>query len=353
MPNRDGKTEQPTQKRLDDAKKEGNIAKSRDIGTVAILLAGAFLLKIQRSNIDQNLRVFLNYILQMIGNNTPLSGQVAKEFIKAAAAATLPLLLILSAVSVAADGVQTRFAVTPKLMQPKFERINPAKGFQRLFSLRNLFEMLKNLLKITILIFLVYSTIKGDILPAVRLQHVTPDSALIALFDMIFNLVVKVSLAFGVIAVVDFAFQKWQHKRDLMMTKQEVKDELKQEEGNPETKSRIKRKQREISQRRMMQKVPEADVIIRNPTHVAVALKYDPDRYEAPVVLAKGLDSMALRIVKVGEENGVPWIENKTLARALYSACDLDQEIPPEYFGAVAEILVLIYRKEGREDILK
>ena len=353
MASNEDKTEQPTQKRLDDARKEGNIAKSRDIGTVAILLTGALVLKLQLSNIDKTLRSFMNYIVQLMGNSKPLSGQIAVEFIKAAAAAVLPLLLLLAAVSIAADGIQTRFAFTPKLLQPKFDRINPASGFKRLFSVRNLFEMLKSLLKIVILIYLVYSTIKSDILPAVRLQHVKPEAALTSLFDMVFNMVMKVTLAFGVIAVVDFAFQLWQHKKDLMMTKQEVKEELKQEEGNPETKGRIKRKQREISQRRMMQKVPEADVIVRNPTHVAVALKYDPDLHEAPVVLAKGLDSMALRIVKVGEEHGVPWVENKTLARALYSACDLDQEIPPEYFGAVAEILVLIYRKEGKEDILK
>ena len=164
------------------------------------------------------------------------------------------------------------------------------------------------------------------------------------MLQLVFNLVMKVCMAFAAIAFLDFLYQRWEYEKSLRMTKQEVKDEFKQTEGNPEIKGRIRRIQRQMAMSRMMQKVPQADVIIRNPTHVAVALKYDPDRHGAPVVLAKGLDEAALRIVKVGEENGVYITENKPLARALYAACKLDEEIPAEFYGAVAEILVYLYK---------
>ena len=165
-------------------------------------------------------------------------------------------------------------------------------------------------------------------------------NAYVQLLQMAFQLVLKTCMAFTVIAFFDYLYQRWDYEKELKMTKQEVKDEYKQTEGNPEIKGRIRRIQRQMALSRMMQKVPEADVIVRNPTHFAVALKYDPDRHGAPVVLAKGQDELALRIVKAGEENGVFIIENKPLARALYASCRLDQEIPAEFYGAVAEILI-------------
>lgn len=160
-------------------------------------------------------------------------------------------------------------------------------------------------------------------------------------------------MVFIIVAFFDFLYQRWEYEKNLKMTKQEVKDEYKQTEGNPEIKGRIRRIQRQMALSRMIQKVPEADVIVRNPTHVAVALKYDPKRHGAPVVLAKGQDELALRIVKAGEENGVFMIENKPLARALYASCRLDQEIPAEFYGAVAEILIYIYRASHREDMFQ
>ena len=173
------------------------------------------------------------------------------------------------------------------------------------------------------------------------------------MFDMIFQLVRNVSLAFAVIGFFDFMYQRWSYEKDLKMTKQEVKEEFKQMEGNPEIKGRIKSIQRQMAMSRMMQKVPESDVIIRNPTHFAIALKYDPEKNGAPVVLAKGQDALALRIVKVGEENGVFITENRPLARALYDTCEIGREIPVEFYGAIAEILVYIYKASHREEMFK
>ena len=171
--------------------------------------------------------------------------------------------------------------------------------------------------------------------------------------ELVFDLVKKVCIAFAVVAFFDYLYQRWDYENNLKMTKQEVKEEYKNTEGNPEIKGRIRSIQRQMALSRMMQKVPEADVIVRNPTHFAVALKYDPDKNGAPVVLAKGQDLVALRIIKVGEENRVAILENRPLARALYESCELDREIPAEFYGAVAEILVYIYKASNREDMFE
>ncbi len=222
-----------------------------------------------------------------------------------------------------------------------------------MFSLKSVLELIKNLIKIALLGVLLYNLIKDDIVQVARMIDMPPLNAYVQLLQMAFQLVLKTCMAFTVIAFFDYLYQRWDYEKELKMTKQEVKDEYKQTEGNPEIKGRIRRIQRQMALSRMMQKVPEADVIVRNPTHFAVALKYDPDRHGAPVVLAKGQDELALRIVKAGEENGVFIIENKPLARALYASCRLDQEIPAEFYGAVAEILIYIYRASHREDMFQ
>ena len=200
---------------------------------------------------------------------------------------------------------------------------------------------------------LLYSTLQGDLASVVKMIDMQSDASASYMFDMIFQLVRNVSLAFAVIGFFDFMYQRWSYEKDLKMTKQEVKEEFKQMEGNPEIKGRIKSIQRQMAMSRMMQKVPESDVIIRNPTHFAIALKYDPEKNGAPVVLAKGQDALALRIVKVGEENGVFITENRPLARALYDTCEIGREIPVEFYGAIAEILVYIYKASHREEMFK
>ena len=266
---------------------------------------------------------------------------------------SLPLLLSSMALGIAAHGVQTRFNISFKTLKPKFDRLYPISGIKKMFAVRNAVELLKNLLKIAVLGVLLFNLIKGDIVQVARMIDVEPLNSCIHLLQMAFQLILKVCMVFVIVAFFDFLYQRWEYEKNLKMTKQEVKDEYKQTEGNPEIKGRIRRIQRQMALSRMIQKVPEADVIVRNPTHVAVALKYDPKRHGAPVVLAKGQDELALRIVKAGEENGVFMIENKPLARALYASCRLDQEIPAEFYGAVAEILIYIYRASHREDMFQ
>lgn len=349
----DDKTEQPTPKRMREAREEGNIFQSRDIVTVAVLLAATLVLRGRIGGIRTALRAFLMEILQDMKQDpsTVLSSHLAISLLRAAAVSALPIALAVAVIEIVSAGIQTRFNFAKKALRPKFSRMNPINGFRRLFSLRGIMELLKNLAKVIILTVFVWMTLRSDSYAIAQMIDIPTAESEKMLFRMIFGLMLRITAAFAVIAAVDWAFQKRQHRKDLMMTKQEVKDEYKQEEGNPEIKGRIKRKQREISQRRMMQQVPEADVIVRNPTHVAVALKYDPNISGAPVVVAKGLDYLALRIVRTGEQHKVPWIENKALARGLYASCEVNQEIPAEYYSAVAELLVYIYRQEKREDI--
>ena len=254
---------------------------------------------------------------------------------------------------IVAHGVQTRFNVTFKPLHPKFSKFNPINGIKKMFSPKKLIDVAKNLLKIAVLLVLLYNLVRDDILEIARMIDMDVYKSAIRTLELVFDLVKKVCLAFAVIAFFDYLYQRWDYENNLKMTKQEVKEEFKNTEGNPEIKGRIRSIQRQMALSRMMQKVPEADVIVRNPTHFAVALKYDPDKDSAPVVLAKGQDYMALRIIKIGEENGVVIMENRPLARALYASCELDREIPEEFYGAVAEILVYIYKASNREDMFE
>ncbi len=348
------KTEQPTAKRINDTRAEGNVFQSRDIVTVAVLLIVTVILRFRLSAMETELSNFLKHVLTLMRGDTSsmLSKELMIEFARTAAVCALPIAILAAAVEILAAGVQTRFNFSQKALRPKLSRLNPANGIKRVFSLRGLMTLLKNIVKIIILFYFAYTMIQDDIIPIARTMDMSVPQGAAELFSMMYDLVMRIIMAFAVIAAVDYLFERRQYTKDLMMTKQEVKEEYKMTEGNPEIKGRIRRKQREISQRRMMQQVPQADVVVRNPTHYAVALKYEPHKTPAPVVLAKGVDSLALKIVSVAEENDVPCIENVPLARSLYKACEVNEVIPPEFYGVVAELLVFIYRQENREDIL-
>lgn len=349
------KTEQPTAKRRREARKEGNVFQSKDISTVVMLFGIFWAVRVMLPYMYKTVLQYLKWIVGGIGSDLDnfISSQLFSITVASFLRCTLPLLLISMVLGILSNGVQTRFNVSFQVLKPKFSKLNPISGIKKLFSLKKVVELLKNLLKISLLLVLLYNLLKNDILPVARMIDMPLMASATTTLSMTFDLVAKVCMAFAVVAFFDFLYQRWEYERDLKMTKQEVKDEFKQTEGNPEIKGRIRKIQRQMAMSRMMQKVPQADVIVRNPTHFAVALKYDPDKNGAPIVLAKGQDDLALRIVKVGEENDVFIIENKPLARALYAACELDREIPSEFYGAVAEILVYIYKAGHREDMFR
>lgn len=239
--------------------------------------------------------------------------------------------------------IQVGWKVTGKPLQPKFDKFNPINGFKRIFSKDSIFELIKSILKIFVIIYVAYTSIRGNAQDIFILYEIPLMQAIMLCGTVIINAGLKISLVYLVIGLADFIYQKYRFNEDMKMTKQEIKDEFKNTEGNPEIKGRQRQRMREASRRRMMQDVPKADVVITNPTHFAVAIKYDAETSKAPVVLAKGEDYLAQKIKEAAREHHIEIVENKPLARMLYANVDIGQEIPPELYQAVAEILAMVY----------
>lgn len=352
------KTEKATPKKRRDERKKGNVFLSQDAVAVVTLLGsfGAFWLLAGR--IGDQLAGYMRFCFTKVDLAGGLGiGDILHELVMQALGllvrSVLPITLVTALCAVVATFAQTRLLVSGELMKPKFSRINPLEGFKRLFSLKSVINALKGLLKICILMIIVYMSIDGMFHESAKYLYVDLRASASHLFSEGMSMIVKIGIAFIALAALDFMYQWWDYERNLRMSKQEIKEEYKQTEGDPQIKGKIKEMQRKRAQSRMMQQVPQADVVIRNPTHFAVALRYKPEQDAAPIVLAKGMDELALRIVKVAEEHKIPTIENVPLARALYADAELDQEIPPELYNPVAEVLVYIFRLNERHELVK
>lgn len=351
------KTEKVTPKKRRDERKKGNVFKSQDAVAVAGLLGTFATLWLLTGTFAQQLGGFMTLCLATAGEESRDVGGVCGELavqgivlvVKTVGIVALAAILC----AVAATFAQTRFLVSTESMKPKFSRLSPLQGFKRLFSLKSLVETLKNLIKIAILMAIIFLSIRDMFLESSNYLYTDLTAAAAHLVEMAGEMVVRICIAFVAVAAMDFFYQWWDYEKNMMMTKQEVKEEYKQMEGDPQVKGKIKEIQRRRAQQRMMQQVPGSDVVIRNPTHFAVALRYKPDQDDAPIVLAKGQDNIALRIVQIAEENKVAVIENVPLARALYAQAELNQMIPPELYGAVAEVLVYIFKLNDKKQIVK
>ncbi len=351
------KTEKATPKKRRDERKKGNVFKSQDAVAVAGLLGTFATLWLLTGTFAQQLGGFMTLCLATAGEESRDVGGVCGELavqgivlvVKTVGIVALAAILC----AVAATFAQTRFLVSAESMKPKFSRLSPLQGFKRLFSLKSLVETLKNLIKIAILMAIIFLSIRDMFLESSNYLYTDLTAAAAHLVEMAGEMVVRICIAFVAVAAMDFFYQWWDYEKNMMMTKQEVKEEYKQMEGDPQVKGKIKEIQRRRAQQRMMQQVPGSDVVIRNPTHFAVALRYKPDQDDAPIVLAKGQDNIALRIVQIAEENKVAVIENVPLARALYAQAELNQMIPPELYGAVAEVLVYIFKLNDKKQIVK
>ena len=351
------KTEKATPKKRRDERKKGNVFKSQDAVAVAGLLGTFATLWLLTGTFAQQLGGFMTLCLATAGEESRDVGGVCGELavqgivlvVKTVGIVALAAILC----AVAATFAQTRFLVSTESMKPKFSRLSPLQGFKRLFSMKSLVETLKNLIKIAILMAIIFLSIRDMFLESSNYLYTDLTAAAAHLVEMAGEMVVRICIAFVAVAAMDFFYQWWDYEKNMMMTKQEVKEEYKQMEGDPQVKGKIKEIQRRRAQQRMMQQVPGSDVVIRNPTHFAVALRYKPDQDDAPIVLAKGQDNIALRIVQIAEENKVAVIENVPLARALYAQAELNQMIPPELYGAVAEVLVYIFKLNDKKQIVK
>lgn len=347
----DSKTEKATPKKRRDERKKGHVAVSKDVVMVASLLGIFMMLKLLFPFMYKTLRNYMIKYISLAPAAETLSDYTTKAYMDTVIAvlkACFPILLAAVLLAVIATGVQTRFLFTKSNLAPKFDRLNPLQGIKNILSVKSLVELIKSLIKIIILILILYQIIKGDLRAVARTIDMELQDSAVYVLNAILEMIIKVSIVFLAIAGLDFFYQWWDFERQIRMSKQELKEEYKQTEGNPEIKGRIRNIQRERARSRMMQAVPTADVIVRNPTHYAVALRYNIEKDNAPVLVAKGQDELALRIVAVGEENGVYVLENKPLARGIYAGTQVGAEIPPEYYGMVAEILVYVYRMNNK-----
>jgi flagellar biosynthetic protein FlhB len=258
-----------------------------------------------------------------------------------------PMLLCLLLIVLAANFAQVGFLLAPQALSPKLSRLSPITGLRRIFSLKSLVELLKSILKLVIVGCVAWSAISGEWRHVFPLVGSSPWTIGSHLGEVALRIGLRIGLVILALALLDYFYQRWEHERSLKMTKKEVKDEYKQREGDPKVKARIRQKQREMAMRRMMAAIPDADVVITNPQHLAVAIRYDRDTMAAPTVVAKGADFVAQRILEIADAHGVTILEDKPLARALYQSVEIDSQIPMALYKAVAEILAYVYRQKG------
>ena len=341
------KTEPATPRRREEARKKGQVAKSVEVSTALLVLTGVLLIRAVGPYAAGHLRETLQHYL---GNLTMWEGDLAglgNIFLVALLKLGMvmaPIFLAFLVVSVVSQAVQVGFVVTSEVLQPKFSRINPLEGFRRIFSKRAVVEFLKSLAKVSLVGYLVYQQLRGDLqwLPQMGLFNLEHSVTLIS--DGVYGMGLRVGLFLLVLAAADYWWQRREFENSIKMSKEEIKEEYKQLEGDPMIRSRIRQRQRQMAQQRMMQAIPTADVIITNPTHYAVAVKYTPGEMNAPKVVAKGRGPIAQRIKEKGQKHRITTVENVELARALYDSTEVGQEIPADLYPAVAEVLAFVYR---------
>lgn len=340
------KTERATQKKRDDARKKGTVAKSQEVNTAIILLTGTLMLSLTASYFIGNVRFFMADTFSHATDYVITSQSIRAYSLHGVTflVKTLgPILLAALIFGLIANVMQVGFMASVEAIKPQFKKINPINGIKQKFSARTVADTIKSLLKLCIIGVLIYSTIKSASKDFIPLMDQSIGDIFSFLGMMMLKIALRASVALLVLAAFDYAFQKWEYEKQLRMSKQEVKEEIKEYEGDPVLKSRIRSLQRETARKRMMTEVPKADVVITNPIHYAIALKYNSDDFDAPVVLAKGARKIAQKIKEIAKENDVPIVENPELARALYKMCDIGMQIPMDLYHSVAEILAYVY----------
>jgi len=345
------RTEQATPRRREEARKKGQVARSQEVASVAILLACLIYFYFDSGRLVRKMMGMVSNFLKesgtlLISNNNIQSLAVywLFEFFILIA----PLLLTVLIAGLFANFIQVGFVISAEALEPKFSKIDPIKGFQKLFSLKSFAELAKNILKLSIVGYVAYVTVASEIgnLPSLMDQSV--GEILVYMGEISFTIILRTSWVLIVLAILDYVYQRWEYEKGLKMSRQEIKDEYRQTDGDPLIKARIRRIQREMARKRMMAQVPKADVVITNPDHIAVALQYDQLKMFAPVVVAKGTGFVAEKIREIARESKVSVIENKPLARVLYKMVKVNEVIPENLYKAVAEVLAYVYGLKER-----
>lgn len=345
------KTESATPKRRSEERDKGNVPKSREITAVAVMLGVFGVLYLTSGHMLGGLvSVFRDYLTASASRVNTVDGvhTLLNDLFSRGGILLLPTFAGTVFFAAASNIAQTGFLFTTEPLRPNFEKLNPVAGMKKLFSPQSLVEMVKAVVKFAFVGFIAWRVIRKEVPFLPEIIEKTPQEIILYLLRIGGSILLQCGLLLLLLAAADYAFQWWSFEKSIRMTKQEVKEEYRQQEGDPAVKARIRSIQREKARRRIMQEVPKADVVITNPTHYAVALQYERGSSEAPKVLVKGSDLMALRIREIAEESGVPVVERPPLARALYRDVDEGQEIPFELYQAVAEVLAYVYRLRGR-----
>ena len=350
------KTEKATPKKRQDARKKGQVAKSMELTSAFILLCVLLMLSLYGTVVKSRVErlftaAFYDYMgLELTYGNT---ASMLARFIFEGLVLMAPIFVVAVVIAVLSVYAQIGFLFTSETLKPTFSKLNPIKGIANIFKLRALVELLKSVLKAVIVggvVFYAIWTERSELMAMTQwpISHIFSHTA-----EWVLKVGIEIAVILLVLAVFDYAYQRYEYEKSLRMSKEDIKQEFKNTEGDPVIKGRIRERQRKMALSRMMQEVPKADVVITNPTHFAVALKYDPEQADAPVVVAKGMDYLALKIKQVAQEHGIVTMENKPLARALYNQVEIGQTIPPELFQAVAEVLAYVYRLQGKTKVSK
>lgn len=345
------KTEKPTARRRSKAREQGQVAKSQEISSVGVLLAGITSLWLFGGFFYDQIVGLMRHMFQNFGgahldyaSMVDLSSMVWSHFLLT----VLPVWAAVTLVAIVTNLAQVGFLFAPKKIKPDLKKINPLKGLKKFVSLRILVDLGKNLGKLFTVGGVAYLTVRGEWDNLPKLGDMQVEAIALYIMDVCFTIFWRSVLAMVVLAILDWAYQKWDFEKNLKMSKQEIKDEYKQTEGDPQVKGRIRSLQREQAKNRMMADVPNADVVLTNPTHLAVALSYKVGHMDAPTVVAKGANKVAEKIKEIAKEHNIPIIEDKPLARALYKAVEVGQSIPGDLYEAVAAILAHVYRMKNK-----
>ncbi|WP_281710797.1 flagellar biosynthesis protein FlhB [Anaerobiospirillum succiniciproducens] len=339
------KTEEPTGKRISDARKKGQLPRSREAGTFFVLLSGVASIWLVSPYLGEGMTTLMKHSFTLTKSQAFDTYEMGRVFFQDIVLVAIPLLAICFSMLVAAfigNIMIGGMNFSTEAMMPKPDKLNPINGFKRIFSMNSIVELIKSIAKVACIGSICYFLISGRINEILRLSYIDVFAAVRDAMNILFIFMVIIVSAMIPIIMIDVPFQYWQYRQQLRMTKQELKDEMKETEGNPQIKSRMKRMQYEMAARRMMSKVPTADVVVTNPTHYAVALSYDPNGELAPVVVAKGVDEVAEKIKEIAREYKIPVMQLPPLARSLYYTTDLDREIPRGLFQAVAQVLAWV-----------
>lgn len=347
------KTEAPTPRRLQEARREGNVAKSMDLTAACVLLCGVVMLNFFGERVAGGLKVLMAATLGpgQADNPTRPDDLVALTAfsVDMVATALIPMLAAIMLIALVSTLGQVGFLLTAKPLVPNPSKLSPLKGAKNLVNARAGIRLAMSLAKITVVAAVATWFITKDLPWILHIAELQTRPAIVASCQLIYALALKLALLLLLLAILDYVFQRWQHTREMRMSKQDIKEEMKRMDGDPLTKQRRARVARQLAMQRIATAVPKADVIVTNPTHFAVALRYDNQTMAAPKVIAKGADFMAMRIRQIAASHNIPIVERKPLARALYKSVDVGGEVPPEHYAAVAEILAYVYRLDGEQ----